>query len=383
MNSPRIVHIVLFAAVALFGRVCLAQERSTTAPSPFDALHSRILALTAPVLDESRRADAGYMSSAESAYRQWEEQRCDLIKELFTRFPDHPQAFTLMLDRWTRMSKYRYRQEVVDETDTLLEKPWPAKDRVEILYARAMAKVLLGRSDQSAPAVEELVAAAPQDERAAEVLTILGLTEHDPKKSAVVFRKVMEGYAATKYEAMAKGFLRKAESIGKPFDLDFADVASGKPVSVQKDLKGKVVIILFWATWCAPCIAEMPEQITLYNKYTDQGVEFIGVSMDRPEADGGLKALKDGIERNNIPWPQYYQGNGFEGEFSMGWGIRAVPTVFVVDKNGILVNVNARGQIEPWIRSLLGYKPDRSNEVDHERVLIGEPHGEAEGAHTR
>ena len=100
----------------------------------------------------------------------------------------------------------------------------------------------------------------------------------------------------------------------------------------MKDLRGKVVVVDFWATWCGPCVAEIPEMQRLYAKYHDRGVEFLGVSHDLPEEDGGLQAqeVRQGVE---IPWPQYYEarqmGRFLKGEpmddFSESWGIRTSP----------------------------------------------------------
>lgn len=91
----------------------------------------------------------------------------------------------------------------------------------------------------------------------------------------------------------------------------------------------------------------------LYAKYKDKGVEFIGVSLDKPEADGGLTALKGFVEKNGITWPQYYQGNWWASEFSSGWGINSIPCVFVVDQKGNLVDMDARGKLESLIPALL------------------------------
>ena len=104
----------------------------------------------------------------------------------------------------------------------------------------------------------------------------------------------------------------------------------------MKSLKGKVVVIDFWATWCGPCVAEMPKMKELYAKYHDQGVEFIGVSLDQPKEEGGLDSLKKFVKENEIAWPQYYQGNFWESEFSKSWGVNAIPCVFIVDADGKL-----------------------------------------------
>ena len=89
----------------------------------------------------------------------------------------------------------------------------------------------------------------------------------------------------------------------------------------------------------------------LYAEYKDKGVEFIGVSLDYK--DGGLDQLKAFVMKQEIAWPQYFQGDGFASDFSTSWGINAIPTVFLVDQQGKLVSVEARGKLETMIPALL------------------------------
>ena len=91
----------------------------------------------------------------------------------------------------------------------------------------------------------------------------------------------------------------------------------------------------------------------IYSKYKSKGVEFIGVSLDQPEAKGGLTALKDFVAKNQIGWPQYYQGNYWQSEFSSGWGINSIPCVFIVDQKGNLYSTDARGHVEELVEKLL------------------------------
>ena len=91
----------------------------------------------------------------------------------------------------------------------------------------------------------------------------------------------------------------------------------------------------------------------LYAEYKDKGVEFIGISLDAPEEQGGLDALKKFVKEKELPWPQYYQGKGWESEFSRSWGINGIPCLFVVDADGILHSTTARGQLETMIPELL------------------------------
>lgn len=145
----------------------------------------------------------------------------------------------------------------------------------------------------------------------------------------------------------------KCDPKAKPADMSFTlQDMNGREVKLS-DYTGKVVLLNFWATWCGPCIAEMPKMKKLYAEYKDKGVEFIGVSLDAPPDEGGFDALKKYVADNEISWPQYYQGKAWESDFSASWGINAIPAVFVVAPDGSLHSTQARGKLEQLIPDLL------------------------------
>jgi thiol-disulfide isomerase/thioredoxin len=179
----------------------------------------------------------------------------------------------------------------------------------------------------------------PTHPEAAECLFYVADQSNNNAQKLASYKKLLADYPTSQFAKMSAGRVQRLDAIGKPFELAFTDDITGKPVSV-KDLKGKIVLIDFWATWCGPCVGAMPALKDYYGKHKDT-VAILGVSLDEPADKGGEKALKDFVAANGIPWPQYYQGNGWTSEFSSGWGIDSIPCMFVVDADGNLAATDA------------------------------------------
>jgi peroxiredoxin len=137
--------------------------------------------------------------------------------------------------------------------------------------------------------------------------------------------------------------------VGKPLDIHFTAL-DGREVDIAK-LTGKVVLVEFWSTTCGPCIGEMPEVKAAYEKLHPRGFEVVAISLDDKET-----ALRRFIKEKALPWPQHFDGKGWENQFAVQYGIFSIPTMWLVDKRGILRDINARSNLEIRISSLLDEK---------------------------
>lgn len=147
----------------------------------------------------------------------------------------------------------------------------------------------------------------------------------------------------------------KPYQIGKPLDIRFTAL-DGREVDLAK-LAGKVVLVEFWSTTCGPCIAEMPTVKATYQKLHDQGFEVIGISLDDKES-----ALRRFIKEKELPWPQYFDGKGWENQFAVRYGIFSIPTSWLVDKRGHLRDTDARFDLERRVTAMLNEKTPIPNE---------------------
>jgi thiol-disulfide isomerase/thioredoxin len=142
--------------------------------------------------------------------------------------------------------------------------------------------------------------------------------------------------------------MKAQQNFGKePLDLKFQAV-DGRAVDLVK-LRGKVVLVDFWATWCGPCRVEIPNVVATYNALHSQGFEIIGISLDQDK-----EAMVKFTKAAGMAWPQYFDGKRWENEISKRFGIDSIPAAWLLDKKGRLRSTEARGgSLEEQVKRLL------------------------------
>jgi peroxiredoxin len=164
----------------------------------------------------------------------------------------------------------------------------------------------------------------------------------NPEEVDPVFNSLPD---ASKNYPSAKLLREKIETARKTgvgrYAMDFTQNDTlGKPVSLSS-LKGKYVLIDFWASWCGPCRAENPNVVKAFNKYKDKGFHVLGVSLDQPNAkDKWIKAIHD----DQLTWTHVSDLQYWKNAVAVQYGIQAIPQNFLLDPEGKIIGKNLRGE---------------------------------------
>jgi len=113
-----------------------------------------------------------------------------------------------------------------------------------------------------------------------------------------------------------------------------------KPFTLSS-LRGKYVLVDFWASWCGPCRAENPNVVKAYNELKGKNFEIVGVSLDYP---GGKAAWEAAVKKDGLPWIQVSDLKGWKNEVAVMYGINSVPQNLLIDPQGMIIAKNLRGE---------------------------------------
>jgi peroxiredoxin len=150
--------------------------------------------------------------------------------------------------------------------------------------------------------------------------------------------QVVDNILSNMEKQKASKDIQRKLTVGAKFpDFDEEDL-DGKPLSIAR-FKGKVVLVDFWATWCGPCIGELPNVLAAYEKHHAKGFEIVGISLDSDRAK-----LDKFIADRKMTWPQYFDGKGWQTKLAGVYGVNSIPATYLLDGEGKIIAKNLRGE---------------------------------------
>lgn len=210
------------------------------------------------------------------------------------------------------------------------------KDTVAIKSIQAEARPVHAKIEA---ALDSFIFSHPDSYVALDLIVSEKTAVIDPETFARYYnplsKRVLSGFSGK--QLTAKYDKAKQIAIGKTVDFKQTD-DKGNPFQLSS-LKGKYVLVDFWASWCVPCRAENPHLLKAYNQLKDKNFEIVGISLDE-----GKAAWLNAVKHDGMPWIQVSDLKGFKSEVAVKYGISAIPQNFLVNPQGVIIAKNLRGE---------------------------------------
>lgn len=185
--------------------------------------------------------------------------------------------------------------------------------------------------------LEQFVAEYPRAEQVPDAMyqlaTALDLNGK-PTEATVWYARLMKDHGSSEVGERAIGSLRRLQLKGKPLVLSGKGLTGGT-IDVSQ-YRGKVLVVVYWATWCKPCTEDLPALKEIYAANRAQGMEVLGINVDTPDGP-----IKEYLTEYKVPWPHIAELKGMDCPQAINYGILSVPTMFIVDRSGVCQSVTA------------------------------------------
>lgn len=331
---------------------CSSSQDTKSSDDPIKAEVAKVTDIPVPPMGEG--VDIGaYSTEMRAAWGKRE----PILLALYEKYPDEDAVVDLMNDYWQSLMRDDLPDEeaaaIVEKIEDAAKRSTNQQLKKHAAFWRAFYSSYQYRKeiDKAISFADQYANLYPTDPRGAVLYNFATISEFANESQVKrAYTELSARYPDLQEGQFAKSMVTLMANVGSPFKVKFEDPVTGKSYT-EESFKGKILVVDFWATWCAPCIEGLPKMKAAYEKYKTKGVEFLGVSLDEAEEKGGRTALIEFVKKNDMPWPQYYL-EGANG-FLLKFGITQIPTVFIVDRKGAIRAVDGYRILDRTIDRLL------------------------------